>query len=149
MHWRIISHCTFFIRSEPSPGGPIKSCGASSTKSLGENEVKSKIPDRATSKTSVTSAGSSDSPYRTSEFYIIRVSIEESGPETEGESVFPVLKTELGILFVLNSRRDYVQKYYDRQPRANQRGYSQRDDEARPRRLSGELHPLTVPAQWR
>ena len=25
-----------------------------------------------------------DSPYRTSEFYIIRVSIESSGPETEG-----------------------------------------------------------------
>jgi len=49
---------------------------------------------RAASKSSVASStgsglGSSSnvgSPYRTSEFYIIRVQIEENGPETEGES---------------------------------------------------------------
>eukprot|EP00095_Tigriopus_kingsejongensis_P003509 maker-scaffold373_size192110-snap-gene-0.40 protein:Tk03509 transcript:maker-scaffold373_size192110-snap-gene-0.40-mRNA-1 annotation:"hypothetical protein DAPPUDRAFT_49847" len=63
---------------------PMKSSGAS-TKSLGDHGNDSKTTSRSMSKTSVASSGSTtDSPYRTSEFYIIRVSIEESGPETEG-----------------------------------------------------------------
>ncbi|XP_059092463.1 ral guanine nucleotide dissociation stimulator-like 1 isoform X3 [Tigriopus californicus] len=72
-------------KSEPlGASTPLKGSSAS-TKSLGDHGSESKATSRSMSKTSVASSGSAtDSPYRTSEFYIIRVSIEEAGPETEG-----------------------------------------------------------------
>lgn len=81
----------FTRRSEPSPlSSSTPQKGGSSVKSLGADKVSS-TPGGATAKTrsqsksSVNSGGSTDSPYRTSDFYIIRVSIEENGPETEGK----------------------------------------------------------------
>ena len=83
-------HCPHF-RSEPTPSPQKGTATPSSVKSLGDKV--SSTPSgggatsknsRSASKTSVGSGGSSDSPYRTSDFYIIRVSIEEDGPETEG-----------------------------------------------------------------
>merc|ERR1719471_2110274 len=85
-------------KSEPTPltSGGQKGATPSSVKSLGNDKVSSTPSgggatsknSRSASKTSVGSGGSAgsstDSPYRTSDFYIIRVSIEENGPETEG-----------------------------------------------------------------
>ena len=101
-------HCPHYFRSEPTPltSSPQKGASAtpSSVKSLGDKV--SSTPSggggggggatsknsRSQSKTSVGSggSGSSDSPYRTSGFYIIRVSIEENGPETEGIRLIPI-----------------------------------------------------------
>lgn len=70
-----VDSCSNIISSEPKPS--VKS---STTKSDLESS------DRSMSKSSVKSLTKPtvESPYKTSEFYIIRVSIEGSGPETEG-----------------------------------------------------------------
>ena len=73
--------CSNIVSSEPKPSSCPSEKLAKTSRSEGSN--------RALSKTSSTSSASlvkptADSPYKTSEFYIIRVSIDASGPETEG-----------------------------------------------------------------
>lgn len=67
-----------------------------------------------------------DSPYKTSEFYIIRVSVDTNGPETEGLIVFlSLFWSALLKNYILRSY--HVQKHHGRESRKNQRGYSQRN----------------------
>ena len=92
-------HC--FYRSEPTAHStPLRNhIKPSSTKSAGaesDSKITGKSSENQTGDIRSSCSGSSaarkasqvptttESPYRTSEFYIIRVSIESSGPETEG-----------------------------------------------------------------
>ena len=75
-----VDSCSNIISSEPKPSS-YSELNKSSNKSDHES-----TSDRSFSKSSVKSLTkpTSESPYKTSEFYIIRVSIESAGPETEG-----------------------------------------------------------------
>ena len=90
-----------FYRSEPTAHStPLRNhIKPSSTKSAGaesDSKITGKSSENQTGDIRSSCSGSSaarkasqvptttESPYRTSEFYIIRVSIESSGPETEG-----------------------------------------------------------------
>ena len=81
-----VDSCSNIISSEPKPSSYSDGLNKSSNKSDGGLESTS---DRSYSKSSSASKLSltkptTESPYKTSEFYIIRVSIESAGPETEG-----------------------------------------------------------------
>ena len=78
-----VDSCSNIISSEPKPSSLSERNKSASTKS--ENDFASST-DRSLSKSSVKSLTkpTAESPYKTSEFYIIRVSILSSGPETEG-----------------------------------------------------------------
>lgn len=73
-----VDSCSQLVSSEPRPKSSTTKSDLDSSSGPGG--------DRAFSKSSVKSMTkpTADSPYKTSEFYIIRVSIESSGPETEG-----------------------------------------------------------------
>merc|ERR1719273_1982406 len=73
------------VSSEPKPS----SCPSEARLPKLSSRSEGSNPSARLSKTSSTSSASlvkptPESPYKTSEFYIIRVSIEASGPETEG-----------------------------------------------------------------
>ena len=78
-----VDSCSNIVSSEPKPSScPSEKPSAKTSRSEGST--------RALSKTSSTSSASLvkptvDSPYKTSEFYIIRVTIEATGPATEGK----------------------------------------------------------------
>merc|ERR1719291_723192 len=81
-----VDSCSNIISSEPKPSSYSDGLNKSSNKSDGGLESTS---DRSYSKSSSASKLSltkptTESPYKTSEFYIIRVPIESAGPETEG-----------------------------------------------------------------
>jgi len=80
-----VDSCSNIISSEPKPSSYSDGLNKSSNKSDGLESTS----DRSYSKSSSASKLSltkptTESPYKTSEFYIIRVSIESAGPETEG-----------------------------------------------------------------
>jgi ral guanine nucleotide dissociation stimulator-like 1 len=68
------------VRSEPNPEPTTK---RPSTAAKSETSASDRVLSKASSSSSLTKP-TADSPYKTSEFYIIRVSINSSGPETEG-----------------------------------------------------------------
>ena len=68
------------VSSEPKPSS-VSDRNKSSTKS---DYSDTRPPSKASSSSKSLTKPSADSPYRTSEFYIIRVSVETGGPETEG-----------------------------------------------------------------
>ena len=76
-----VDSCSNIISSEPKPSSYSELNKSSKSDPCGES-----TSDRSYSKSSVKSLTKPtvESPYKTSEFYIIRVSIESSGPETEG-----------------------------------------------------------------
>ena len=74
-----VDSCSQIVSSEPKP------LNKSSTKSDYSDNQTSRPPSKSGSSSSKSmTKPSADSPYRTSEFYIIRVSIMTGGPETEG-----------------------------------------------------------------
>merc|ERR1711953_1361904 len=74
-----VDSCSQIVSSEPKP------LNKSSTKSDYSDNQTSRTPSKSGSSSSKSmTKPSADSPYRTSEFYIIRVSIMTGGPETEG-----------------------------------------------------------------
>ena len=75
-----VDSCSQIVSSEPKPSS-MSDRHKSSTKSEYSD---TRPPSKASSSSKSLTKPSADSPYRTSEFYIIRVSIETGGPETEG-----------------------------------------------------------------
>ena len=80
-----VDSCSNMVSSEPKPS----SCPSEARLPKLSSRSEGSNPSARLSKTSSTSSASlvkptPESPYKTSEFYIIRVSIEASGPETEG-----------------------------------------------------------------
>jgi len=81
-----VDSCSNMVSSEPKPS----SCPSEARLPKLSSRSEGSNPSARLSKTSTTSSNScltkptAESPYKTSEFYIIRVSIEASGPETEG-----------------------------------------------------------------
>ena len=75
-----VDSCSQIVSSEPKPSS-ISDRHKSSTKSECSD---TRPPSKASSSSKSLTKPSADSPYMTSEFYIIRVSIETGGPETEG-----------------------------------------------------------------
>ena len=104
-----VDSCSNMVSSEPKPS----SCPSEARLPKLSSRSEGSNPSARLSKTSSTSHSSltkptPESPYKTSEFYIIRVSIEASGPETEGNTkklliLDFVLKTEAACVLIYMS----------------------------------------------